>query len=431
MIAVGAGAVWTGNREGTISRLDPKTGEVVATSTRTRDGSRPAAKGVWVVGIDGNDDHGNRPTHEQDHPARPPRRLLAVRDRGRRRLGVGGLGGGAAVAGRPQAAACNSDDHGRRRVPSTSRSATGRYGPPTSSTAPSRASIRAPTRSWHDARRRVAGARGRRGLGLGERGGRERDGVLPALDVQRGLRRRAQARRPDRVRPSAAGRPTAAIIARHGRHDPLRAQNHGYRAGRVHRRLPVVRRLDCAVGRLWSGASAPPTPMPMRARRRSSRLSARPTRLRPGGDPDPQPGAGRAAGDGQPGECGTRTSPAAAGSRRPHRRPRRRARGLLPHGRAQLRAGDLARGPGGRRIGHAGQAARAATASTCSTRLRRRRRSCERTLPADRRRGSGSGSRAKRKLRRHRPTPGRGRVARSGADGVMRAAASVRAESRW
>jgi branched-chain amino acid transport system substrate-binding protein len=55
MIAVGAGAVWTGNRQGSISRLDPKTGEVVATVDTFARRIAAGREGVWVVGIDGND----------------------------------------------------------------------------------------------------------------------------------------------------------------------------------------------------------------------------------------------------------------------------------------------------------------------------------------------------------------------------------------
>ena len=51
LLVVGAGAVWAGNREGTISRIDARTGEVTATfDTYAR---RIAAddEGVWVLGI--------------------------------------------------------------------------------------------------------------------------------------------------------------------------------------------------------------------------------------------------------------------------------------------------------------------------------------------------------------------------------------------
>jgi YVTN family beta-propeller protein len=55
MIVAGAGGIWTGNPEGTISRLDPKTGDVVATSETYARRIAAGREGVWVVGIAGND----------------------------------------------------------------------------------------------------------------------------------------------------------------------------------------------------------------------------------------------------------------------------------------------------------------------------------------------------------------------------------------
>jgi branched-chain amino acid transport system substrate-binding protein len=53
-IAVGAGAVWAGNPDGTLSRLDPRTGRIVATITAGTDVKTIAAgdAGVWLVGFD-------------------------------------------------------------------------------------------------------------------------------------------------------------------------------------------------------------------------------------------------------------------------------------------------------------------------------------------------------------------------------------------
>ena len=53
-IAVGAGAVWAGNREGTLSRLDPKTGRLVATIDTAARRIAAGDEGVWVVGGDTN-----------------------------------------------------------------------------------------------------------------------------------------------------------------------------------------------------------------------------------------------------------------------------------------------------------------------------------------------------------------------------------------
>ena len=48
-IAVGAGAVWTHNPDHTLSRLDPKTGKLVATIDVETDGIAADAHAVWVV----------------------------------------------------------------------------------------------------------------------------------------------------------------------------------------------------------------------------------------------------------------------------------------------------------------------------------------------------------------------------------------------
>jgi YVTN family beta-propeller protein len=53
-IAVGAGAVWAGNREGTISRIDPRTGKLVATIDTFARRIAAGREGVWVVGLDSN-----------------------------------------------------------------------------------------------------------------------------------------------------------------------------------------------------------------------------------------------------------------------------------------------------------------------------------------------------------------------------------------
>ena len=72
MIAVGAGGVWTGNRQGTISRLDPATGKLVATIDVF--GARLAAgrEGVWIIGpepnqITGIDPRTNKITGDDIH----------------------------------------------------------------------------------------------------------------------------------------------------------------------------------------------------------------------------------------------------------------------------------------------------------------------------------------------------------------------------
>ena len=200
----------------------------------------------------------------------------------------------------------------------------------------------------------VQGAGGRRRVGLGEHRGGDLGGRAPR-DVRRAARAGRRARRADRVGPAAPGRP-GRTGARAGRRDPARARAARLQGREVRRGLSLLRRLDRADGRL----------RPPHVRRERERLRARegagggdrPLQLglRPGRDPDPQPGAGRAAGADQPLEHRSRPD---ADRRAPALGLPRRAGRLLPDRRAQLRPPPGARRHGRRRAGAARKAARA------------------------------------------------------------------------
>ena len=254
-------------------------------------------------------------------------------------------------------------DRRRVRAPTTSPTAPAPSGWPTTSTACS-------SRIDPAHERRVAktpiGAVQSLAAGAGSAwvstAGATRAGTLPASACD-DESRRAAGRRPDRLGSPAAGLRTAPPRAMA---DAIRTvlAEHGFRAGQVHRRLPLVRRLDGAGGHL---RAAPLRRERQRLReRRSPRGRDRPVELglRPGRAPDPQPRARRPAGRDQPHEL----------RGRPHARRRaaagrlpRNARDLLPDRHAPLRPPDVAGEPAGRGLRGARPSSSASSASTCST----------------------------------------------------------------
>ena len=73
-IAVGAGAVWALNPDGTISRIDPDTGRRVANVDVEADGLAASGDEVWAL-----DGPGRRPHRPADQQARPGDRRSAAR----------------------------------------------------------------------------------------------------------------------------------------------------------------------------------------------------------------------------------------------------------------------------------------------------------------------------------------------------------------
>ena len=156
LLVVGAGAVWAGNREGTISRIDARTGEVTATFDTYARRIAAGDAGVWVLGI-------NLTTITHIDP-RTNRIGQSIE------LGTNAVTGLAVGAGSVWATTEEGRlirvEPGPRPIQQTipvGRDAefvafdAGAVGPPTSSPAPSRASIRARTGSR--ARRRSARCR--------------------------------------------------------------------------------------------------------------------------------------------------------------------------------------------------------------------------------------------------------------------------------
>ena len=212
-------------------------------------------------------------------------------------------------------------DRRRRRVRSTWRSATGRCGPPTTSTAASPASIRRPTGSrprYASARpQALAAGEGSAWVSVAEGGTREASCRRSTCgEVAAG---RPRAGRPDRLRPAAAGRRGAPTRARwptrsascsattasapaSSRSATSRAttppHRRALRAAQVRRQRERVR-----AGAIARGASS------ARTTRRCAQVEIPILNRAPGGP----------AGDRQPVEHATRTSPAAAGSLCPRR----------------------------------------------------------------------------------------------------------------
>ena len=113
-IAVGAGAVWAVNPDGSVSRIDPKTGRIVATIDKNPAWTIAAGdEGVWFLG---SDDPITAVTRIDPRTNRVTQRIPVGADNlGGVAVGGGlGVGGGKRrgrrVADRPPAAAAPQDD---------------------------------------------------------------------------------------------------------------------------------------------------------------------------------------------------------------------------------------------------------------------------------------------------------------------------------
>ena len=147
-IAVGAGAVWASNPDVTVSRIDPDTGRTVAT-IHVSDPQRTIAageEGAWLLGWSGRKVMGINP-----HTNRITRIPVGSNFLSGIAVGAGSVwvtseeGLLWRIEPGPRPAITGRSTSGSARP--TSRSATGRSGPPTTSTERSPASIRARTRS--------------------------------------------------------------------------------------------------------------------------------------------------------------------------------------------------------------------------------------------------------------------------------------------
>ena len=306
-IAVGAGAVWVINPDRTVSRLDPETGERVATIDIEADEIAAGEEGVWVTrerDVVRIDPRTNRiaqrvPSHSGGDASAiavgggklwlPDEREGVVwqiepgPDPITRSIAVGAgvdyvaFGAGAAWVG-------NYIDGTVKRIDA------------------------ATNRGHQRARRRGAGARGRRRRGVGQHRRPAPGGCHAGSGVPGAGLGRQEARRADRVRPAVAGAEWRGTPGDR-RRDPPRARAARLHGRQVLGRLPLVRRLDRADRRL-RGPPLRGERDRVRARE-AARGGDRPVQLvlRADRDPDPQPGAGRAAGDDQPGEHPPRADP--------------------------------------------------------------------------------------------------------------------------
>ena len=165
-LAVGAGAVWAVNPDGSISRIDLETGELVARIETEAPAWTIAAgdEGVWYLSVDAGssvmsiDPRTNRTAQRID---------LRLSSSGEWPIGAGSVWATTREQGlfwriepgRDPGAARSTSAPGSR----PSRSARERRGRATTSTAPWRASTRTTRRDREDPGRRPAGARGRPG----------------------------------------------------------------------------------------------------------------------------------------------------------------------------------------------------------------------------------------------------------------------------
>ena len=239
-IAVGAGAVWARNPDDTISRIDPDTGRLVDTIDVAASTIAAGREGVWFVPWD-------RPSVKRIDPRTnrvvqtiPIGAELVARHRGGRRVRLGDSGErGPRVADRAGRAAGHEDDrrgrggelHRLRRGRGLDCQLHGRHGLPDRSAHQ--------RRDGQDRRRGAAGACGRRGIGLGERGGRAGGGRASRFRLWRGGIGRPETGRPDRVRPSASGT-RERRAACDGRCDPVRGRAAWLQGGQALGRLCVV-----------------------------------------------------------------------------------------------------------------------------------------------------------------------------------------------
>ena len=241
-IAVGAGAVWARNPDGTVSRIDPKTGE---RETTIKTGVAPSTiaagkEGVWFLRLEPTCGLLYRPADESGRPAHPGRQRRAVGHRSGRRLGVGDLvPGRAALADRAGTAPARALDprrgqrglrrlRGRRGVDCGLRQWDGHAG-----------------RSANEQRRGpVAGGRepvagGRRRRGVGQRRGGDAGRQAAGVDLFRGGIRGHQTGRADRLGSAVAG----SLWGRgscYGGHYPLRPEGPRLSGGQIHGRVPVL-----------------------------------------------------------------------------------------------------------------------------------------------------------------------------------------------
>ena len=249
MIAVGAGGVWTGNRQKAPSPAStPRPARSWRRSTTFARRIAAGREGVWVLGGAGHDlisGSTRARTKPPSTSSSAPTRCLGSRSapaRSGRRLGGGQLW---RVDPEPPPVTQTIDVGVGTRVRRVRRRA-GLDRHFVDGT--SRASIRETNAvTANVTRRRVAGSGGGRGLGLGQRG---RAGRATVCCRPRRAARWAGGRKPDVLIASDLPLQGAARrrAPRDGRRDPLRAQGPRLPRRRLHGRLPVVRRLDRAVG---------------------------------------------------------------------------------------------------------------------------------------------------------------------------------------
>ena len=282
-IAVGAGAVWAANQDGTVSRLDPRTERRVAIVDVGVPVRAIAAgkEGVWFL------DHG-------DH-----RVVTRIDERGNRRgqkiaVGTVWLSGIAVGAGSVWVTSPDDGQLWRIKPGSSPITQTIQVGEQVyvrhlrrrSGVDRQHDGARLAHRSAYQPRhrsraaRQPAGARRGRGLGVDRRCGRRAPTVSCRRDVQRSRVGRPDPRRADRVRPAVA-QPGSATVCARGRGHPRHTQGARLPRRPLHRRLPVMRRHGRSERRLTRCAGAPRTRPRTPTRRAWSPSSARSTRTAP------------------------------------------------------------------------------------------------------------------------------------------------------
>ena len=246
--------------------------------------------------------HPDRPAHQPRRAADPRRRAEPVRGGRRRRLRLGVRARATASCGGSSPGPARSpDDRRRSRRRRTSPTVRGGLGGELQSTAPWRGS------TWRRTTVEATPVGAVQGLAAGEASawvstaGRDAGGRAAGSGVRRAGLGRPRARRADRVGPPAPRAEGRGSTGDGGR-DPVRAGAARLQGGRALGRLPLVRRLERPDRGL-----RPPHLRGERQRVRARGAARRGDRhlqlvLRPGRDPDPQPGARRAAGDDQPRE---------------------------------------------------------------------------------------------------------------------------------
>ena len=196
------------------------------------------------------------------------------------------------MADRARAAADHADDRRRASAPRTSPSATGavwtaNYVDGTVSRIDPRTNTVTASIPVGAAQALAAGA----GSAWVSVAGGTDDGALPAVELQRGRLGRPQAGRADRVRPRAARAPSAPTSARWPTRSASCSSDHGFRAGSFTVGYQSCDDSTAQSGEFEQRRCAANANAYARAEHARGGDRPRPLVLRPGGDPDPQPGA--------------------------------------------------------------------------------------------------------------------------------------------